>query len=265
MQREAICQEIQEHLQEFMDGTLTPDLEGRLRAHLETCPACAGELALQREIRRRVATEVPRREPPAELRRTVHEILTPKQAKTWGLLPKPTLRWGMAVAALILVVLIPLTLLNRGPDARIPPILIEAVNDHRSFAMRVDPVALPTADRHQVRQWLQAKVGFEIDPPEGRDRGLRFMGGDVSFFLERKVACLLYGKGEKLVSLFILPDEGVEVPRKGFRQVDGIELYMASQDGYGVVLWKRGNLLYSLVSDLPQDEMVAVVKEMAHI
>lgn len=91
------------------------------------------------------------------------------------------------------------------------------------------------------------------------------MGGDVSFFLERKVACLLYGKGEKLVSLFVLPDEGVEVPRKGFRHVDGVELYVAFQNGYGVVLWKKGNLLYSVVSELPQEELLGVAKEMAKI
>lgn len=265
MEKDASCQEIREHLQELMDAALTPDLEARLRAHLETCPACAGELALQRQIRRRVAAELPRREPPVELRRKVQEILAPRQTKPWALLPRPVLQWGMAVAALILIVLVPLTLLNRGPGERIPPILFEAVNDHRSFAMRVNPAALPTADRHEVREWLQAKVGFEIDPPLGPRGELRFMGGDVSFFLERKVACLLYGKGDKLVSLFVLPDEGVEVPQKGFRQVDGIEVYVASQNGYGVVLWKEGNLLYSLVSDLPQEELLGVVKEMAHI
>lgn len=265
MKSKATCHETQEYLQEFMDAALTRDLEGRLRAHLETCPTCAAELGLQREIRNHVAAGVPRREPPAELQRKVQEILTPKQTKTWGLLPRPALQWGMAVAALVLIVLVPLTLLNRDREERIPPILIEAINDHRSFAMRVDPAALPTADRQEARKWLKAKVGLEIDPPMGQAGGLRFMGGDVSFFLERKVACLLYGKGEKLVSLFVLPDEGVEVPRKGFRHVDGVELYVAFQNGYGVVLWKKGNLLYSVVSELPQEELLGVAKEMAKI
>jgi len=91
------------------------------------------------------------------------------------------------------------------------------------------------------------------------------MGGDVTYFLERKVACLLYGKGEKLVTLFVVPGEGVEVPRRGFRQVNGLELYVASHKGYGVILWKKDKLLYSVVSELPQEELLGVVKEMVKI
>ena len=262
MKNKAACEETQEYLQEFMDATLAPDQVGRLQAHLETCPACADALAVQREIRNQVAAGVPRREPPAELRQKVREILTPKEAPAWGLLPKPALQWGMAFAALVLISLVSLTLLNRGGE-RIPPILIEAVNDHRSFVMRGTPPTESTADRQQVRKWLAAKVGFEVDPPAGQVGELRFMGGDVTFFLERKVACLLYGKGQTLVSLFVLPDQGIEVPRSGFRRVDGLEMYVASQDGYGVALWKKGNLLYSLVADLPPDELVGVAKQMA--
>ncbi len=263
MKDRATCQETQEYLQEFMDATLAPDQVGRLQAHLETCPTCAADLAVQRGVRNHVAARVPRREPPAELRRKVTEILTPKEAPTWRLLPRPALQWGMAFAALVLISIVSLTLLTRGE--RIPPILIEAVNDHRSFVMRGTPPTEPTADRQQVREWLAAKVGFEVDPPVGQGAELRFMGGDVTFFLERKVACLLYGKGKTLVSIFVLPDEGVEIPRTGFRRVDGLELYVTSQDGYGVALWKKGNLIYSLVSELPQDDLVGVAREMARI
>lgn len=265
MKNRATCQETQEYLQEFMDAKLAVDQEERLRAHLEVCPVCAGELELQREIRRRVAAELTRREVPAELRQKVREILTPGEERIWGFLPRPAPQWGMAVAALILLSLIPLTLLNRGREERIPPILIEAVNDYLSFSMRVNPQVVPTADRQKVGRWLEAKVGFQIDPPSGQEAGLRLMGGDVTYFLERKVACLLYGKGEKLVTLFVVPDEGVEVPRGDFRQVNGLELYVASHKGYGVIFWRRDKLLYSLVSELPQEELLGVVKEMVKI
>ncbi|MFQ5989491.1 MAG: zf-HC2 domain-containing protein [Candidatus Methylomirabilales bacterium] len=254
------CQETQEYLQEFMDDTLAPDQGGRVQAHLETCQACASDLAVQRDIRNRVAAGVPRREPPAELRRKVSEILTPKEPRVWGLLPRPALQWGLAFATLVLISLVSLAVLNRGE--RIPPILIEAVNDHHSFVMRGTPPTEPTADPHQVRKWLAAKVGFEVDPPMGRPADLRFMGGDVTYFLERRVACLLYGKGHTLVSLFVLPDQGVEVPRTGFRRVDGLEIYVTSREGYGVALWKKGDLLYTLVTELPPDELVGVAKDM---
>ncbi len=201
MKDETTCRETQEYLQEIMDATVTPDRERRLQAHLDICSTCARELALQRQMRSRVAADVSRREVPAELRQKVREILTPKEKQVWGFLPRPALQWGMAVAALALISLVPLTLLDRGGEERVPLIVIEAVNDHRSFAMRVNPPALPTADRQQVRKLVESKVGFQLDPPTGQGGELRLVGGDVTYFLERKVACILYGKGPNLVTL----------------------------------------------------------------
>ncbi|MFQ5848513.1 MAG: anti-sigma factor family protein [Candidatus Methylomirabilales bacterium] len=265
MKNVATCQETRECLQEFMDASLAPDREGRLRAHFESCPACAGELALQREVRSRVAAEVPRREVPAALRRKVQEMMAPKEGRLARLLPWPIPQWGMAVAALLLISLIPIALWTRGHEEGPPPILVEAVNDHIRLAMKVNPRIGSTADRLQVRRWLEPLVGFHIDPPPGETGGLRFIGGDATYFLEQKVACLLYGKGEKLVTLFVLPQEGVAIPRHGFRRLDGLEVYVGSQKGYGMVLWKKGTLLYSVVSELPQEDLLGVVKEMAQI
>ena len=262
MNNRATCEETQEHLQEFMDATLTPDQVGRLQAHLEACPACAGELAIQREIRNRVAAEAPRREPSTALRRKVKEILAPEAKEARTLRPRPAWGWGMAFAVLALISLVSFAVLNLSRE-RMAPILIEAVNDHRSFVMRGTPPAEPTTDRHQVRNWLATKVGFEFDPPAAERTELQLLGGDVTYFLERKVACLLYGKGKSLASLFVLPDHGVEVPRTGYRRVDGLDVYVTSKDGYGVALWKKGGLLYSLVTELPPDELLAIATHMA--
>lgn len=265
MTNHAPCYESREHLQEFMDSTLPPEQEAEVRAHLESCSVCAAELALQREIRSRVAADVPRREVPAELRRKVEQIMRPREARIWGFLPRPALRWGVAAAALVLISLVSLALLTRGPGERIPLIVIEAVNDHRGFAMRVNPPALPTADRQQVRQLVEAEVGFQIDPPIGQRAGLRLVGGDATYFLDRKVACILYGKGSRLVTLLVLRGEGIDVARQGFRPVEGLRLYATSYQGTGVVLWKQGDLLYALISQLPQEELFGVAKAIARI
>jgi anti-sigma factor RsiW len=265
MTKHAPCRETQEHLQDFMDSALPPEQEARLLAHLEACSACSAELALQREMRSRVAAEVPRLEVPAELRRKVQEIMTPREARIWGVLPRPALQWGMAAAVLVLISLVSVMLLTRGPRERIPPIVIEAVNDHRSFAMRVNPPALPTADRQQVRQLVEAKVGFQIDPPIGQRAGLRLVGGDVTYFLDRKVACILYGKGSNLVTLLVFRGEGIDMNQPGIQQVKGVPIYAASYEGTGMILWKQGDLVYSLISELPQDELLGVAKAIAAI
>lgn len=263
MQNGAACQETQEYLQDLMDARLPRDQEERIQAHLRACSVCAGELRLQSEIRSKVAAEVSRREVPAQLRHRVREILTPRERWVWGFLPRPALRWGFAVACLALITLVPVTLLQQNRQDRIPLIVVEAVNDYLSFAMRVDPQSVPTADRQQVGRWVETKVGFQVDPPGGQAGDLRLMGGDVTYFLDRKVACLLYGKGPKLVTIFILPGEGVELPQRELGRVDGLTLYTASHQGYGAIFWKRDNFVYSVVSELPQEELLGVAKEIS--
>lgn len=49
------CEEVLDLLEPYLDGDLPPDEAARAAAHLERCPACAGELdlatAVQRELR----------------------------------------------------------------------------------------------------------------------------------------------------------------------------------------------------------------------
>ena len=56
------CRECVEHLYEFLDRELTPELEREIREHLEDCPPCGEqydfeELFLKRSEERRVGKE----------------------------------------------------------------------------------------------------------------------------------------------------------------------------------------------------------------
>jgi len=44
------CRECVEHLYEFLDRELTPELEREIRDHLEDCPPCGGAVRFRRVV-----------------------------------------------------------------------------------------------------------------------------------------------------------------------------------------------------------------------
>lgn len=46
------CEEIRTHIDDYLDGTLSPEAEQALREHVTACPECATALAEERELRR---------------------------------------------------------------------------------------------------------------------------------------------------------------------------------------------------------------------
>jgi anti-sigma factor (TIGR02949 family) len=60
------CDEALSLLDPWLDGDLPPEEAGRLRAHLDRCPACAAELALARRIQRELRA-LPQPDCPPEL------------------------------------------------------------------------------------------------------------------------------------------------------------------------------------------------------
>ena len=98
------CHDVLDLLEPYVDGDLEPAAAGRLRSHLEGCPACAAELVLTRRIQRELRA-LPQLDCPPEIveraRRQGAEVVPfrPRRAA----LPLRTLRVIAAAALLALV------------------------------------------------------------------------------------------------------------------------------------------------------------------
>lgn len=65
------CREILDHLYEYLDKELTPDVEAKVRAHLEECPPCHDCADFERAFLTFLEARCRSRGAPPELKRKI--------------------------------------------------------------------------------------------------------------------------------------------------------------------------------------------------
>ena len=69
--------------------------------------------------------------------------------------------------------------------------------------------------------------------------------------------------GVYTISLLVFPAEGLAWPRRGVTPLGGIEAYAGATRGFNVLLWREGDLGYTLVSDVEPAALRALALRLA--
>jgi mycothiol system anti-sigma-R factor len=69
------CEEVFRRMAEYLDRELAQSEVARVRAHLETCAACAGEYAFEESVLRTVRAKLQRTSMPIDLRERIERLL----------------------------------------------------------------------------------------------------------------------------------------------------------------------------------------------
>lgn len=101
------CRQASELVSSHIDGELSPERDRALKAHLEGCPRCAGEVVALRDLRRRLHSwdEAENRlSPSRSFRRRVLDAVRAEPARAPSA-PRPALRWlrGEGASRLLIV------------------------------------------------------------------------------------------------------------------------------------------------------------------
>jgi anti-sigma factor RsiW len=115
------CHNCQRRLDAYLDQRLPPRQRRWVARHLDTCPACYAACIERRELRRELQRSLP----------LVGKSHTPDFGAIWGAVqaelprheppPPYRMRYGLALLALIIVFLLPLTGAGREARAALPP------------------------------------------------------------------------------------------------------------------------------------------------
>jgi anti-sigma factor (TIGR02949 family) len=68
------CEEVIDHLLEYLDGEIDADKRRQIDRHLEECRGCFSRAEFEKALRRKVQ-ELGRQEPPRSLRRRLKELI----------------------------------------------------------------------------------------------------------------------------------------------------------------------------------------------
>lgn len=254
------CQEARRHLQDRMDGALEPPVADALEAHLAACPDCQEALELQQAARAEVRrTLVPPPVPPG-LEREVLALIRQSRLER-----RRSPRWAVPVAAAALVLFTlgvvtyyASTVRESGPRS----LLAALVEDHIRLRIKDHPADTHETDPERLKAWFDSRLDFPVVLPRRVADELRLEGGEISYILGRRVACLIYTRGDDLLTLYLLPRRGLPTDGLPGRDLGGVPLRVGQHREYRAAIWEGGELLYALVSDLDDEALLRAARQM---
>jgi anti-sigma factor RsiW len=233
-------------LHALADGELDAGNAAALEAHVAGCAACADELAQIREVKSRLAAAPLAYAAPASLHARLDAALAadaaPPRGRRFG-----GETWVMAgaigalAASLALFAIVPSGQSLEGQ-------LIDAQARSLEAQHLVD---VQTSDRHTVKPWFNGKVDFAPPVVDLAPQGYPLVGGRLDRVDGRRAAALVFHRRAHTINLFIWPGAAPTAP------------LLERKEGYNLVRWGHGGLVYWAVSDVDPADLVGFQKAFA--
>ena len=243
------CSDVRARLGADLDGELLTPEASAVANHLATCEGCHRERAALVTLRAAIRQHLPPRAAGDLLRARVSASI---RGEGSGNAPRRTRRatWTRQVAAGLAVALASsgttwALLQKSSTDTTVA--VSDVVGSHIRSLMASHLTDITSTDEHNVKPWFDGKVPFAPEVPRLDSAGYPLIGGRVDTVDHTPVAALVYGRRKHLINLFTWP---TRAGAGGGDTVSG-----ATERGYNVVRWSRGDMLYAAVSDLAMTDL----------
>lgn len=234
------CADSEPLLPFFLDDELDAEQALDVEAHLHACDDCRRQL--QRQGRLRLALERAGEQitAPPRLHRRLHEALDQEERKQqrWVRL------WPAFAAAAALMLFITRTS-NTTED------MDEAASRHA----RNLPMDVEADDAGQVQRYLSARLPFAVQLPTVGESPRRF-GGRVTQLNNREAAYVRYELPGGQLAVFVYEARQQPLPEATpLYRLGGQPVQVRRVHGYTTARWQSGDLVYAVVTDLPESEL----------
>jgi anti-sigma factor RsiW len=205
-------------------------------------------------------TEALRRLP----QRQAPERLKQALAQRW-LAPRPSrarrIAYGLGAAAAGAALTLSV-MLGVREHAASQALFAEAVSDHLRLLYAEHPIEIESGGVHQVKPWFAGRVDFAPALGFGGDDDFPLQGGAVALFLDRKAAAFEFKRRLHPITLFVFRAEGLSFPNAS-QPIGSAKAAVRTERGFHVLLWRRADLGYALVSDLDPHELAQLAEKLA--
>jgi anti-sigma factor RsiW len=254
------CAELERSLDAYLDGELAEREQAEAADHLAHCEACRASADRQSRVRSALRAQLkavmgPGTEQgsaPEALRERVRAALAKERRSPWRRLVSPVpIAAVAACAAGMLVVLAT----HRETD----PLVDEAVARHsRDLPLEVTAASMGP---ESVAGWFAGKLDFNAAPPQFHAGNVRLLGARLSHIEDHPAAYVRYELPRGHMSLFILDDPQRRYGDVGRpMQVGPATVRLINSRGFNVAIWRRNEIVYSLVSDLDERDLTRLVE-----
>jgi anti-sigma factor RsiW len=249
------CQQLEEtFLHAYVDGEFGAEETAEVQAHLTGCAVCthavrihqsykaamsrASHLAphsLQGAVKLRLADEAPDS-------RWTHAFRDPR---------------GIAVTAACIGAAA--WFLAGGMSHAVLPRGTSLMDAQVALHARPLPLDFAASDVGSAQQWLSSKLDFGVRLPHFA-QGTELQGVRLSNVHARPAAIVTYALGgARRVSLVIADDPEPQLGERA-RQIANREVFITRTRGFNVVSWRSNEVVYSLISDLDERDVLALIQ-----
>jgi anti-sigma factor RsiW len=272
-QREA-CRAIEGFVDAYVDGEFDGAEAAEVERHLAECEGCSHKAALQASYKgalRRAAGGPGRSAPPRLLETVRARLDDPEAYAELALDDEPAPRkprgpfWtgprGIALAAAFAGAAVWFAAggLSRplfGPRKQAHGLIEDGVAMHA----RTLPLDFVASDTASVQRWLQGKLDFGVSLPAFQ-QAAALQGVRLSTLRTRQAAAVAYQlpNAARRVTLLIVDDPDRQLDGTARRVADR-EVFLSHSRGYNVASWRKDEIVYSLISDLDERDVLELVR-----
>ncbi|WP_224241361.1 anti-sigma factor family protein [Hyalangium gracile] len=248
------CQELDRLLYPYLDGEFQPEERMDVETHLEACADCARRVEKEREIqhalRRAARHSVQSGRAPQSLRMGIQVGLRREQRRA------SQMQWLRLSAAALVVVAVGGGWIALRPEER-QRFVEDAARRH---AKRL-PVEISNAAPEHVEAWFNGKLDHQVSIP--RLPNAQLSGARISNVKDRPAAYISYetrpereGQEARRIGVFVFDDAARDLDAQALPSV-----HVDSSQGYNVAVWRDGEVVYELVTDLSEADIRKMLQE----
>lgn len=256
------CEDICRRLNLYLDDELQGEERAAIEAHLQECESCAAAFERDFSFIGAIRESGPLHVAPPALRARVQETLNGSTAAgSRSRFAKSRLTWGVAIAAALVVLALPLVVwrgVNRVDDVPGPSSFASmAAETHLRRTRGQLPLEVETAAPERISEWFGNKVNFSVKLPNyqessGQEKLYTLEGARLVGYKDDYAAYVAYRMKARPISLVITSDAVVK-PSGGEEIVArGLTFHYNAIHGLKVITWSDRGLTYALVSDLEE-------------
>ena len=252
------CEDVRIQLLDYQRGRVPLPAQDEMRAHLDACPDCTRAEVIEHELTSVLEHRLPQHPASLALKRRLAAQWPAVEAETpWWSRWRPQLAAAFAVVALLLVAT-PVLYYERTAshlaNAR-AGMVAEAVNDHLRLLGSQHPLDVEGGGFHQVKPWFTGRLDFAPAVAFEGDADFPLKGGAIGYFRDRKAAVFVYARRLHPISLLVFRADGLAWPADDLTRIGSTDAHVTAERGFNVILWRRGEFGYALVSDVNAREL----------